>query len=345
MTAATEKTPNVLWAQRPTCVYVTIDVQDVKGAFDRDPERLVLVWLMGWFFLEGCVDVSIFCDLGAGGGWGLVIDSSPAKLVLRIVMNVMRLLALVMRVAVERTLCCGCRCTRCCCACCCCVQEEAHCNPPRSPHDRGQSTLTSQNNNSHKTDAKLDVANDDEKKHATLTFAGASGGDAYALSLPLYAAVDKDKSKFNVLPRHVFLVLEKAEAGSWPRLTKESTKGDKHIKVDWDKWVDSDEEAGPDDFDMGGMGGFGGGMGGGMPGMMGGMGGMMGGMGGGMGGMDISQLMAQMGGGGMGGDMMGGGDSDDDEEGLPSLEAADGGDAAAADAAAEDANGSGGDKA
>jgi hypothetical protein len=43
--------------------------------------------------------------------------------------------------------------------------------------------------------------------------------------------VDKEQSKFNTLPRHIFLVLEKNEEGSWPRLTKESSKGDKHIKV------------------------------------------------------------------------------------------------------------------
>jgi len=34
------KTPNVLWAQRPGAVFVTIDVQDVKGeSFWRDDHR------------------------------------------------------------------------------------------------------------------------------------------------------------------------------------------------------------------------------------------------------------------------------------------------------------------
>ncbi|GBF94029.1 hypothetical protein Rsub_07297 [Raphidocelis subcapitata] len=187
-------------------------------------------------------------------------------------------------------------------------------------------------------DPKVELSNDADGKHARVQFDGKTGeGTSYSLDLQLYGAVDKDKSKFNTMPRNIVMVLEKTEAGSWPRLTKESAKGDKHIKVDWDKWVDSDEEA-AEDFDMSGMGGFGGGMGG-MPGMegmggMGGMGGMPGmpGMGG-MGGMDLQQLMASMG-GGMGGpggmDMMGGGeeggDSDDDGDGdddeLPPLEEA-----------------------
>ncbi|KAI8463574.1 MAG: putative Hsp90 binding co-chaperone [Monoraphidium minutum] len=168
-------------------------------------------------------------------------------------------------------------------------------------------------------DPKLELANEEDGKHAKLSFAGAAAdGTAYALDLELYGAVDKDASKFNTIPRHIFLVLEKAEAGSWPRLTKGPSKGDKHIKVDWDKWVDSDEEP-EDDIDMSGMGG--------MPGMdMGGMGGM-----------DIQKLLAQMGGGagmgGMGGGEEGEGGSDSDDDELPPLEAA--GAAAGADGGAD----------
>jgi hypothetical protein len=40
----------------------------------------------------------------------------------------------------------------------------------------------------------------------------------------LFGGVDKEKSKISVTPRSVFLVIEKAEEGSWPRLTKESGK-------------------------------------------------------------------------------------------------------------------------
>jgi hypothetical protein len=55
----------------------------------------------------------------------------------------------------------------------------------------------------------------------------ASGADddaQYTLDLVMYGAVDKEHSKISVSPRAVFLVLEKSEAGSWPRLTKDSGK-------------------------------------------------------------------------------------------------------------------------
>ena len=100
-------------------------------------------------------------------------------------------------------------------------------------------------------------------------------------------------------------------------------------QVDWDKWVDEDDEdeaaAGgmPPGFDMsqmqsmmGGMGGMGGGGGmGGLEAMMSGMGGMMGGgMGGGanFGGAELDSMDF-----GAGGDLEG---DDSDDEDLPPLE-------------------------
>lgn len=81
-------------------------------------------------------------------------------------------------------------------------------------------------------DPKLELSNDADGKHARLQFEGKAGeGTSYSLDLELYGAVDKEKSKFHTMPRNIVMVLEKAEAGSWPRLTKASSKGDKHIKV------------------------------------------------------------------------------------------------------------------
>ena len=38
----------------------------------------------------------------------------------------------------------------------------------------------------------------------------------------------------------------------WPRLLKETGKVGRNVKVDWNKWVDEDEEGDkPDDLDMG----------------------------------------------------------------------------------------------
>jgi hypothetical protein len=49
----------------------------------------------------------------------------------------------------------------------------------------------------------------------------------------------RPRPQFNTMPRHIFLVLEKKEAGSWPRLTKAPSKGDKHIKV-WGRPLESE---------------------------------------------------------------------------------------------------------
>jgi len=189
-----------------------------------------------------------------------------------------------------------------------------------------------------------------------LTFKGKSGGEDYDVELKFFAEVDPEKegSKWAVGKRNIlFHIMKKEEEGdSWTRLLEDKKLEKTNVKVDWDKYVDSDEETegfdtsamgggGGMDFanmmggggggppgmggmppGMGGMGGMGGPPGG-MGGMMGGMGGMMGGMpgmGGGPGGMDpaaMEKMMAAMGGmGGMGGPPGGdaGGDAGGDEE-------------------------------
>lgn len=49
-------------------------------------------------------------------------------------------------------------------------------------------------------------------------------------------------SKINVGLRHILCVVEKAEKGWWKRLLKGEGKTPLYLKVDWDKWVDEDEE-------------------------------------------------------------------------------------------------------
>merc|ERR1712161_175938 len=192
-----------------------------------------------------------------------------------------------------------------------------------------------------------------------LHFSGKSVGKEYKFDCKFFKAVDAKASTYNVLPRSVQMHLIKATVESseddkedteeewWPRLLEDKKLEKNQIKVDWNRYVDEDEEEEAGGFDMAGMGGgMPGGMGGGMPGMgggmpgMGGMGGMPGmggpgGPGGGMGGMDMEALMKQMGGmggaPGMGGmpDMSSmpgddGADSDDGDEDadddLPDLE-------------------------
>lgn len=162
-------------------------------------------------------------------------------------------------------------------------------------------------------------------KDGTLTFKGTSEGKEYAIDIEFFKDVDAEGSTYKTLPRSVQMHIMKKESDGefWPRLLKDKTKEKNQVKIDWDRYVDEDDEGEAGGFDTSALDG---GMGmGGMPGM-GGMGGM--------GGMDMEALMAQMGGmGGMGGmpgmgmDMPGGGndfgdedDDDDDLDEMPPLE-------------------------
>ncbi|KAM3735792.1 hypothetical protein ACB098_10G114200 [Castanea mollissima] len=127
------------------------------------------------------------------------------------------------------------------------------------------------------------------------TFSASAGAEdhLYELKLDLFDKVNVEESKINIGVRTIFCILEKAENGWWKKLLRGDGKAPHNIKVDWDKWVDEDEETGPGaDLDLGGMdfSKFG---------DMGGMGGM-----GGMG----------MGGMGMGDDAMGDDFADSDDE-------------------------------
>ena len=168
-------------------------------------------------------------------------------------------------------------------------------------------------------DSDVKVTNQDGKAH--LHFSALSGDKKYACELDLCGEIDETESKIARTDRHVTLSLAKSTEGRWGKLVP--GKAPQHVKVDWGRWVDSDDEdamtAGPDLSGMEGLGGMGGGMGG-MGGMdmaqlqamMGGMGGVggMGGMGG-PGGFDMSQfeVMENFGGG------EGDSDDEDDEEG------------------------------
>jgi len=169
-------------------------------------------------------------------------------------------------------------------------------------------------------------------EESKLTFAGTSNDKQYEITLDFFKPLDKEGSKINVLERNVQMLLKKkdTEEEFWPRLLKDKLLEKGCVTIDWDRYVDEDEEDEAGAFDqsnlaggmdmasmMGGMGGMGG-----MPGM-GGMGGMPGMGGGGMGGMDMEALMKQMGDmkGGMPdmGDLGGDGEDSDDDD-LPDLE-------------------------
>lgn len=87
------------------------------------------------------------------------------------------------------------------------------------------------------TDPQIALVNTEEN-FGHLTFkATASGGvedQVYELDLVLYKAVDKEQSKISISPRNIFLMIEKKEPESWPRLTQDSGRHLTHIKVDWE---------------------------------------------------------------------------------------------------------------
>ncbi|KAK8924030.1 hypothetical protein KSP39_PZI019147 [Platanthera zijinensis] len=66
------------------------------------------------------------------------------------------------------------------------------------------------------------------------TFSGTTGSDNN-----LY-----DTSKLNTGDRSIFCVIEKAEKGWWKKLLRGDGKLPHYVKVDWDKWVDEDEDDG-----------------------------------------------------------------------------------------------------
>ena len=123
---------------------------------------------------------------------------------------------------------------------------------------------------------------------SSLKFKGKSNDKDYEVDIEFFKPADAEGSTYKVLPRSIqmhILKKDKEEEEFWPRLLKDKLLEKNQVKIDWDRYVDEDEEE--EGFDMsnleGGMG-----MGGGMPG--------------GPGGMDMQSMMAQMGGmGGMGG--------------------------------------------
>ncbi|PRW61524.1 HSP20-like chaperone [Chlorella sorokiniana] len=141
-------------------------------------------------------------------------------------------------------------------------------------------------------DPQISITNDEAAKAGRVTFRGhahshATGPDehAYQLDLELYGEVDDKDIKQLTTDRYITLAIaKKGPQEHWPRLLKAAGKPAPNIKVDWDKWVDEDEEEEGEDK---------------------------------MGGFDLSQLQnfANFGGGPGGMDFSGGDLSDDEEEG------------------------------
>ncbi|XP_022133466.1 uncharacterized protein At3g03773-like isoform X2 [Momordica charantia] len=77
-------------------------------------------------------------------------------------------------------------------------------------------------------------------------FSAISGAEKipYEVDIDLYDKVVINESKANVGMRNIRYLIEKAEEKWWSRLLKQEGKPPVFVKVDWDKWIDEDEEKG-----------------------------------------------------------------------------------------------------
>ncbi|KAJ7537914.1 hypothetical protein O6H91_11G027700 [Diphasiastrum complanatum] len=77
----------------------------------------------------------------------------------------------------------------------------------------------------------------------------------YEIILDLFGKVNTESSKVSVGSRNILCIAQKNETGWWKRLLSSEGKPPPYVKVDWNKWVDEDEEKESklDNFDMGGM--------------------------------------------------------------------------------------------
>ncbi|GLT77264.1 hypothetical protein SLA2020_488660 [Shorea laevis] len=76
------------------------------------------------------------------------------------------------------------------------------------------------------------------------SFSATSGADKipYEVDIDLYDKVDVNESKSSVGKRNICYLVKKAENKWWKRLIKQEGRPPVFLKVDWDKWVDEDEE-------------------------------------------------------------------------------------------------------
>jgi hypothetical protein len=88
-------------------------------------------------------------------------------------------------------------------------------------------------------EASVDLADE------TLKFKGKSESKEYEVDIAFLKPVDSKGSTFNVLPRSVVMHVmkkDKEEEEFWPRLLKDKALEKNQVKIDWDRYVDEDEE-------------------------------------------------------------------------------------------------------
>lgn len=86
-----------------------------------------------------------------------------------------------------------------------------------------------------------------------MKFNGKSSDKDYEVNIEFFKAVDAEGSTYKVLPRSVHMHIlkkDKEEEEFWPRLLKDKALEKNQVKIDWDRYVDEDEEQEEGGFDM-----------------------------------------------------------------------------------------------
>ena len=91
---------------------------------------------------------------------------------------------------------------------------------------------------------------------SALTFKGRSGDKDYEVNIEFFKPVDAKDSTYKVLPRSIQMHVMKSKGDDgddeefWPRLLKDKALEKNQVKIDWDRYVDEDEEDEAGGFDM-----------------------------------------------------------------------------------------------
>ncbi len=78
-----------------------------------------------------------------------------------------------------------------------------------------------------------------------LDFKGKSQEKDYSVSIEFFKPVDAEGSTYKVLPRSVQMLIlkkDKEEEEFWPQLLKDKALEKNQVQIDWDRYVDEDEE-------------------------------------------------------------------------------------------------------
>lgn len=102
-------------------------------------------------------------------------------------------------------------------------------------------------------DTKIDITED-----SRLLFSGVSDGKQYSLDLELFGEVDKAASKWTLDTRNIFLSIKKKVRGPYWNYVNKDKKKYHHIHVDWNLYVEEDEEEEKGQPNFGGFPGMGG---------------------------------------------------------------------------------------